>query len=201
MGFLGVLSVVGDPRKDPRWQRLHDRDWTCPSCGRKHVGLFDRSLDAPIYWQGSQEPLPNSEVRSANNVLTDDFCILDGEHFFVRCVLTLPIVGAGEQRFGFGIWSSLSKANFDLYVDTFKSHKRDHLGPWYGWFSNRLSAYPDTLNLKCRVSPQDSGQRPLIELEPTEHPLAIEQRHGITFDRILELYALSGHDLGGSLTD
>ena len=193
--------MVDDPRNDPRWQRLHDRDWTCPCCGHKHIGLFDLSIEAPIHWEGLAEPLPNSEVRSSGNILTHDFCIVDGEHFFVRCVLELPVVAVPGQRFGFGIWSSLSKTNFDLYVDSFRRSKRDHLGPWKGWFSNRLAGYPDTLNLKCKVAPQDSGQRPLIELEPTDHPLALEQQHGITFDRILELYALSGHDLRRALPD
>ena len=35
--------------------------------------------------------------------------------------------------------------------------------------------------------------RPLIELEPTEHPLAIEQRAGITVDRVAEIYAHYAH--------
>lgn len=190
-----------DPRNDPRWKRLHDRDWTCPSCGDKHVGLFDLSVDAPGYWRGPIEPLPNSQVRSSSNVLTQDFCILDGEHFFVRCVLELPIIGVPEQRFGFGIWSSLSKKNFDLYVENFDRSERSHLGPWFGWFSNRIRGYPDTLSLKCQLHTRDDRLRPLIELELTEHPLAIDQQRGITFDRILELYALSGHDLRNALTD
>jgi len=46
------------------------------------------------------------------------------------------------------------------------------------------------------VHPQEGRQRPYIELEATDHPLAIEQRAGITFDRLLDLYALNGHDPG-----
>ena len=137
----------------------------------------------------------------AKNILTEDFCVLDGEPFFVRCVLELPIAGVAEKRFGFGVWSSLSKDNFDLYVKTFNKGKQGSLGPWFGWFSNHLLGYPETLSLKCHVHPRDGRVRPWIELEQTEHPLAIEQHQGITFDRILELYALSGHDLRSALTD
>ncbi len=125
----------------------------------------------------------------------------DGEHFFVRCVLLVPIVAASGDRFGFGVWSTLSKQNFTLYVDTFDGGEQGGLGPWFGWFSNRLKGYPDTLNLKCRVMPRDGRERPLVELEPTAHPLAVEQRDGITFDRLLEIYALNGHDLRGALSD
>ena len=60
---------------------------------------------------------------------------------------------------------------------------------------DRLKSYPDTLNMKCQVHPREGRQRPTIELEPTDHPLAIEQRDGITFDRLLTIYALNGHDL------
>jgi hypothetical protein len=33
----------------------------------------------------------------------------------------------------------------------------------------------------------------LIELEPTDHPLALEQRNGISPDRVAELYAIMMH--------
>ena len=189
-----------DLSRDPRWLRLHDRDWICPCCRTKHAGLFDLACDSPDFWQGSQQKRPNSEVIGSRNVLTEDFCILEGEHFFVRCVLHLPVVGTSETHFGFGIWATLSKKNFGLYLDTFDSGDQGALGPWFGWFSNRLKGYPDTLNLKCQVLPRAGRQRPLIELEPTDHPLAVEQQNGISFDRILEIYALHEHDLRGALT-
>jgi hypothetical protein len=34
---------------------------------------------------------------------------------------------------------------------------------------------------------------PLIELEPTDHPLALEQRSGISVDRVAEIYAIMMH--------
>ena len=49
------------------------------------------------------------------------------------------------------------------------------------------------MNLKTRVHLRDHGERPRIELEPTDHPLAIEQRHGITVDRVAEIYAIMMH--------
>lgn len=123
------------------------------------------------------------------------------EHFFVRCLLRLPIVTKPDASFGFGVWATLSNANFDLYLDTFNSGEQGDLGPWFGWFSNRLHGYPDTLGLKCHVLPQAERRRPLVQLEPTDHPLAVEQRLGITFDRVLEIYALYGHDLRTVLSD
>ncbi len=37
------------------------------------------------------------------------------------------------------------------------------------------------------------GARPLIELEPTDHPLAVEQRDGISWDRIQQIAELARH--------
>ncbi len=189
-----------DLNDDSRWRRLHDASWTCPCCGESHGGLFDIAMERPGSCDADQPLQPNSALDGSDNILTGDFCVVDGEHYFARCVLQLPVVGAPETYFGWGAWSSLSKANFDIYVDTFDQGAQSDLGAWFGWFSNTLPGYPDTFSLKCQVYPQDNGQRPLIELEPTDHPLSQEQQHGITLDRILELYALTGHDMRDALS-
>jgi len=185
--------------RDPRWLKLHDRDWICPCCGEKHRGVFDIACGKPDFWQGPEENRPNSAVLTSSNLLTEDFCVLNGEHFFVRCVLRLPITGTVDEHFAYGVWATLSKKTFDIYLDVFDAGNAGDLGPWLGRLSNRLPGYPDTLNLKCHVCPQDNRQRPHIELEPTDHPLAIEQQRGIAFDRLLEIYALNGHDMQSAL--
>jgi hypothetical protein len=58
-----------------------------------------------------------------------------------------------------------------------------------------LKPYPDTINLKTRIHLRDDGIRPLIELEPTDHPLAVEQRAGISVNRVAEIYSIMMHDL------
>ena len=184
---------------DPRWKRLQHNSWDCASCGEAHAGLFDLGCSRPDFWQGSERPLPNSAIEGSTHCLTEDFCILGNEHYFVRCVLRLPLVGAPGEYFGFGVWSTLAPKNFEKYVSTFDSGEQEDLGPWFGWFSNRLTGYPDTLNLKCQVHPLRGRQRPWIELEPTDHPLARESRQGVTYERVLEIYAAYGHAVGLAL--
>lgn len=53
--------------------------------------------------------------------------------------------------------------------------------------------YPDTLLLKTHVHTREVGTRPYIELEATEHPLAVEQRNGITGARVREIGELFEH--------
>jgi hypothetical protein len=159
----------------------------------EHSGVFDLGLDMPEAWPGPREPKENRDLTRGEDVLTEDFCISEGS-FFVRCVLLLPIIGTDES-FGYGVWSTLAEKNFWTYVETFDSGDQGKLGPWFGWFSNHLKGYPETLNIKCRVHPRSERKRPLLELEPTGHPLSIESREGVTLTRLFEIYALHGHDL------
>ena len=181
---------------DPRWNQLRNQTWQCASCGDTHRGLFDLGCAKPDSWQDSEDHLPNSVAVTSTHCLTDDFCILEGEHYFVRCVLRLPLVGSAGDFFAFGVWSTLAKKNFERYTATFDSGEQEELGPWFGWFSNRLKGYPDTLNLKCQVHPQAGRQRPWIELEAGAHPLARESLEGITYERLLEIYEAYGHTIG-----
>ncbi|MEU3843637.1 DUF2199 domain-containing protein [Streptomyces sp. NPDC028635] len=43
-----------------------------------------------------------------------------------------------------------------------------------------------TLNLKTHVHTRPIGERPFVGLEPTDRPLAVEQRKGIILDRVRE---------------
>lgn len=183
---------------DLRWHRLNKRDWTCPTCGEQHRGLFDLAARHPVQWPHGEDYEPNAALRLDGDFLSEDFCVLRGEHFFVRSLLFLPIIGSDES-FAFGVWGSLAREKFRIYVDTFDSGVQGHLGPWFSWFSNELRSYGDTVNLKVQMRPRNGRQRPYLELMSDDHPLAQDQRNGITFDRVLDLYALYDHDIRGAL--
>jgi hypothetical protein len=190
-----IIGAVGwfARSKDPRWKALLSTGVRCASCATIHRGLADLGMDHPDYWTHPGAPESNAQVTRGTDVLTADFCILKG-HFFVRTVLPIPLIGT-EQTFAYGVWSSLAEKNFWKYVETFDSGEQDGLGPWFGWFAHNLKGYPDTRDLKCHVHPVSGRMRPRLELEPTDHPLSVESREGIGFDRLLDIFALNGHDL------
>ena len=181
---------------DPRWERLLTEGVRCSSCAQFHRGIFDIGFLAPYHWDGQSTPEDPSAIADHDNFLTSDLCVIKDKYFFVRCLLELPVIDASDQRFAFGIWASLSKQNFQTYCEHYNDDDQVKLGSWFGWFSTQLKGYPDTLSLKCKVHPQNERCRPLIELGPTEHPLGIEQRDGITIERLFKLYKLYGHDFG-----
>jgi hypothetical protein len=195
-----MIAAVGtlEGSEDPRWKALLSTGVRCSLCAQVHRGVTDLGMDHPDYWSHGGTPESNTHVSRGTDVLTEDFCIHKG-HFFVRTLLPIPLLGT-DQTFAYGVWSSLAERNFWMYVETFDSGEQAGLGPWFGWFAHRLKGYPDTSEIKCQVHPIAGRQRPRLELELTDHPLSVESREGIGFDRLLDIYALHGHDLRATLT-
>jgi hypothetical protein len=105
----------------------------------------------------------------------------------VRARIVLPIVDTSDE-FYWTVWVSLSRANFDRMSEMWTTTGREQEPPYFGWLSTGIPGYqPSTLRLATKVHTQPVGLRPLVELEPTEHPLAVEQRSGITLARVTEI--------------
>jgi hypothetical protein len=160
----------------------------CSACGEMHEGSPSFGYSAPHYYD-----LLSDEDKKKLAILSEDFCAIkheEGKDCFIRTILEVPIHGA-DAGFLWGVWISVSETNFNKYRDNFRNDAyEDH---YFGWFSNRLPYYPDTLALKTRACVQPGGQRPGIELEPTNHPLSIDYRNGISWDKAIEIAELILH--------
>jgi hypothetical protein len=169
-----------------------EQPWRCSNCEQLHHGLFDLACFAPDYWKEEEVYEPNASLRLDGDFLSEDFCVLGGEYFFVRCVALIPVVGM-KETFGYGVWSSLSRPNFEKYIEKFDTGFDVDQGPWFGWLSNRLKNYPDTLALPCDVYPQPKRKRPHLVVTDYEHPLALDIRDGMAPEKLLEIYEANGH--------
>ncbi|MCS0584602.1 DUF2199 domain-containing protein [Massilia pinisoli] len=163
-------------------------EFFCSGCGQTHEGMPALDAAAPL----SYYVVPADE-RDARCRLDADACVIDGSQYFVRGCLEIPVHDEPEP-FSWGVWVSLSEQSFKQWTACFESERRSHVGPFFGWLNAALAPYSDTVNLKTRVHLRDGFIRPFIELEPTMHPLAVEQREGISAGRVAELYALVVHD-------
>jgi hypothetical protein len=153
--------------------------YQCAICGQLHEDLPDIGSSEP--WQ--YLTVPENE-RGRRTKLTADTCVVDDEDFFIRGVIEIPIYDFPEV-FGFGVWVSQKKANFEAYE---LEPDSSEIGPFFGWLCTQISCYPvETLALKTMVHFRGGGSRPSIVLEPTDHPLAVDQREGITLDRAWEI--------------
>ncbi|MGA7810420.1 DUF2199 domain-containing protein [Bradyrhizobium sp.] len=160
--------------------------FTCASCNESHEGMPVIGADAPFYFA-----IP-AEQRDRRCMLTSDSCVVDREHFFVRGCLEIPVHGEPEP-INWGVWVSLSKNSFHAFTACFEAPTRSHVGPFFGWLSAELPLYPNRRISRRGVHLRDNGIRPFIELEPTNHPLALEQRNGISADRVAEFYTYYEH--------
>jgi len=164
----------------------------CNSCDKVHEGIPSFGWEYPLQYVG----VPENE-RSRRCFMTSDTCVIDDAAFFVRGCLEIPVIGE-EEVFSWGVWTSLSDKNFRHFEEFYNEPKRAQHGPFFGWLCSDIWLYPSTVNLKSMVHLRDDGIRPYIELEPTSHPLAIEQRLGITRDRVAEIYEKMLHPPGSA---
>ena len=141
--------------------------YACSYCGKQHVGLPALIYNAPVYWEAAE---------ADGNMLSTDLCMVEAEHFFIRCLLLLPVQGTSHEL-GFGIWVSQSKSNFDRYASTLGASPEQVTA---GDLAHRLPGYPDTLNMRIRAHWQPDGGCPLAEVVQCDHPLYDHWSNGIS---------------------
>ena len=149
----------------------------CRDCEKEHEGLPDLGSEAPDPYLALSK-----EEREARASYTADRCTItyeDGQtDYFIRGVIYIPVHGQ-EQPFGIGVWVTQSATNYERYLDD-----EDEMEPTFGWLATRLGFYEEnTHSLKTRVHFSGGRMRPTIELEPTDHPFAVDQREGITLEK------------------
>jgi len=156
--------------------------FVCATCGQYHEELpmcFGPS--APELWLSLSE-----QERNARGELTSDQCVLDEKYFFVLGRILLPVVD-GPEPFTWLAWVSLSEKNFLRTCALWESEGREAEPPYFGWLQSALPYEPTTLSLKTHVQTMRVGERPTIMLEPSDHPLSLEQQNGITMARVQQI--------------
>ena len=151
--------------------------WKCQTCDAEHDDLPTCfGIDAP--WQGL---VPEDEFEQRVE-LTADQCVVDEQHFFIRGHIEIPIHGHSEPL-SFSVWSSLSEKSFFHMCDRWEADDRGSDPPYFGWLCSPVHVYPSTIHLKLSVQSRRPGFTPLFTVEPTDHPLSIDQHHGISVER------------------
>jgi hypothetical protein len=162
----------------------------CATCGQYHEGL-----PMSIGFRLPESITGPPEAREHGIEMTDDWCALeteDDQSYFVRGCLEIPVID-GSEPFVWSVWASLSEDNFYRTMDLWTDMARTDEPPYFGWLCTSIPGYPETLLLKTMVQTRAVGLRPTITLEPTDHPLAVEQREGITMARAHEFAAMALH--------
>lgn len=167
---------------------MSEFEFKCSCCGETHKGIPTFGANYPI----TVLQIPQEERDERVDLGSDD-CVIDGKDFYVRGCIEIPVQGY-DDPFVWGTWVSLSEESFLKFIEYFSQEKRSHIGPFFGWHCGDFKVYDvSCVNLKTKVHLRDNGIRPYIELEPTDHPLSVEQREGITKERLVEIYEAMMH--------
>lgn len=167
--------------------------FTCATCGAEHdLDEISFGTDAPVQWD-----LLSDDERSRSS-LAGEQCEIEsheGRSFYIRTCLEIPIRGT-DRKFTWGVWCSLSEKSYMEISEHWDDPARLRLGPHFGWLCTKIPGYPDTVFLKTTVHQREVGVRPLVELEATAHPLAVDQRDGIDEDRMKHIVVGLLHESG-----
>lgn len=157
--------------------------YKCSGCGRRHDALpmaLALELPAEVYELESAE-------REARVESDGDWCVLDGERHFLRACLEIPLRVRAEGPFVWGVWVELDAADFERVLADWDREGRESVPPMLGRLANDLPVYPGTRGLPVHVHTRPIGMRPLAELPPDDHPLALEQHGGIDLARVHQI--------------
>ena len=152
--------------------------YQCKTCGATHP-------ERPTCF-GAQMPAVaaqlNEEDRERRVEISSDQCIVDNEHFFVLGTLDFPVQGSDEVV-RWLVWSTLSQPNFERASELWETSGRESEPPYFGWLSNQIPGFPDSLNVKLLVHTEPLGFRPRLEVLDEGHPIWSAQRNGITSEQ------------------
>jgi hypothetical protein len=160
---------------------LHlDITWTCPCCEQKFFRLpLAYAFSEPDAWRA----IPPQQ-QSHRGVIGSDSCTFDGRHF-IRGRVVIPVSDTSD--FVWGAWAEVSKESFARFGSLWDAKVREHEPSMPGILANDIQLYPTTLGLTCSIRMQNDGRRPHFVIEAQDHPLAQEQRSGITLEHVMKI--------------
>lgn len=163
------------------------KQFTCTRCGQTHQFPAGLGAEAPDMWHDM-----SPAERNSGCILDVETCVIKDEVYFVKGALDVPIQDE-NAFFTYTVWVSLGEDDFATMLVSWQDAMRKHQAPYFGWLGTRIPTYPETINLRTNVFNNDLGVRPSVILEPTEHPLAQEQRNGISRAKLQDMIELLIH--------
>ena len=165
--------------------------FTCSCRGIRHEGSPSFGYNAPTYYDQLSDKDESTAMCQSKPATCALSITLERTDYFARAVIEIANYMEWHEPFMCGAWMSLTEVSFERYASTCEDH--DESDSYFGWHSNRLPYYPDTVSLKTQVRPRKGGKRPYLELSDDGHPLAVHMRTGLTIKQAQEIAEASMH--------
>lgn len=159
----------------------------CEVCGAYHplskMELAFRRPDDIAHWSDRK-----IKKRCQFNKGTD-FYIVDGERFFLRGVIILPIERSGDD-YAIGIWAETSQESFERIYDLWDDPDQNKAAPMRGSLANDILDLHDCSGDPIDICLVDPKKRPRFRILAENSGLWTEQRQGISTHRAHEYTSL-----------
>lgn len=160
----------------------------CSCCGQSYEGSPSYAFKMPDHSFQLTPEEQNERGNIDNNI--SSIRLDDHSDYFIRACLEIPIHGV-ISPFMWGVWVSIRKDDLKRYLQTWD--EADENDAYSGWCYNNLSLYPSTLGLKSLAHPRRDNVRPWLELEPSEHPLYLDWKNGLSIEQAKPLVIKNMH--------
>jgi hypothetical protein len=162
--------------------------FACTVCGERHDVLpLEYSVNAPQ----AVAAIPPDEIQQ-RIVITPDQCVVDNSSFYLRGRILIPVPEV-KASFIWGVWAEIGPKNFLRANELWHAEGREQEPPFPGWLNNDLFLFGNTINLELNVHTQPVGQRPQFTVSDPNHPLARQQREGLTIEEIQDIAEMIFH--------
>jgi hypothetical protein len=155
--------------------------YLCKVCGQEHSRFpLDITFISPLAYLEVPE-----DQRDRRGVLTSDACILDGERYFLRGDLCIP-VREEDYAFVWGLWAEVSWSTFRRYATLLRSDAPNE-PPHAGVLSNIMPGYQGVHGHPVTIHFETDAERPQFTLLASDSRLYGEQAEGVSIDRLFEI--------------
>jgi hypothetical protein len=166
----------------------------CSVCGEEHefasMEPTYRHPDAFLEVPPNEHELRTFGGKDERAIRTAD----DAERrYFFRAGMPMPVHGESEPCH-WGVWVEVSDEAWERVRELWYESDQASEPPFQARLANALLGYEGTLGLPGTFTLTGPSTVPTFVLEPTlDHPLAIEQRNGVPFERRVEWLAWHAH--------
>jgi hypothetical protein len=161
-------------------------DTRCAFCGKEH----DISDTEPSFRRPDAVISIPPEERGFRVIDDDHACAVrdladTSRQYFLRVLMPFEVAGRSSPC-SWGIWVEVSERDHEVTRALWDDPNQHLQPPFFGRLANRIWDYPSTLGLRGWVQLQSPTLIPTFLLEPSDHPLAVEQKDGVTEEKVLQ---------------
>jgi hypothetical protein len=153
----------------------------CDQCGKLHDGeLFELG-----YLRPDAVVAMDPEDRAARVRESNDLCAIGEDRYFVRATLPLSIPEIGDD-YRIGVWVELPQASYERVRELWTDEDQASEPPFAAILANEVRHHPGSQGQGVTLHLTGPKTRPSVFVVDESHPLAVEQRAGITLHRATE---------------